>query len=211
MLLRISFCSSFYCILIRSDILYKVLTVLPLQNYLHLDAQYAQNSKSVFLTWKDDNPDMYLYYVLQKSDDGTDWENIESHPVKESSYQYNDKSIQPNTHYKYRIQSIDKDGNTTYSNITEVLISAEPAFVTLYPNPVQHTAYLAIGIEYTQTVICKIISIDGKQVIAQSKEMSTGYHIWDISDMIENLQAGMYIVLVQTDKKQFEHKLILTH
>lgn len=176
---------------------------------MQLQSQYKKDSKTVSVTWKDDNPEASLYYVLQKSTDGTEWENITSHSVKESAYQYADKAIQPNMQYKYRIKSVDKDGNFTYSNITEILIPAEPALVTLYPNPAQGTAYLSIGVSNEQNVICKILNIEGKILTTQQKRISAGYHTWDISEMLQNLQTGMYIVLIQTEQKQFEYKLIL--
>jgi hypothetical protein len=188
---------------------YKELVILPFPNYVQLQSQYNNDKKVVSLMWKDDNPDASLYYLLQKSADDTEWENITSHLVKESTFQYEDKAIQPSTSYKYRIKSIDKDGNFTYSNITEVLIPIEPAFVALYPNPAQGTAYLSIGISHEQQVACKIFNVEGKLLAQQQKGFNTGYHVWDISELLKNLNTGLYIILVQTEQKQFEYKLIL--
>lgn len=111
--------------------------------------------------------------------------------------------------YKYRIKSVDKDGNTAYSNITEILIPAEPALVALYPNPAQGTAYLSIGLSTAQNVIYKIFNTEGKLLAYEQKGFSAGYHVWDISESLKNLNTGLYIVLVQTEQKQFEYKLIL--
>jgi len=188
---------------------FKQLTVLPLHNSIQLNSQYLADQKSVSLSWKDNNPDAFMYYVLQKSIDGTEWENTTSHLVKESTYQWLDKSIQPNTQYKYRVKGIDKDGNFAYSNVTEILVPAEPAFVTLYPNPAQHSAYLSIGISYQQHLVCKIFNVEGKMLAMQQKVFSAGYHVWDISEALKELNTGMYIVLVQTEEKQFEYKLML--
>lgn len=188
---------------------YKQLVVLPLHNSIEIQSTFDKNKQIVSLSWTDSYPESFLYYVLQKSSDGTNWENIESHTVKESSYQFIDNAIQPNATYQYRIKAIDKDGNFAYSNITEIYIPDAPAFVTLYPNPTKQNAYLSIGINNEQNISYKIFSIEGKLLITEQKTFKGGYDIWDISESISNLNAGMYILTIQTDQKQFEYKLVL--
>jgi len=173
----------------RTIVLVKTST-LPLQ-ILSFTAQ-KQNS-NVILQWQTANEVNTNYFNIQRSSNGKDFTTIGNVGATDVSgvnnYTYTDlltSNVSPLTNLYYRLQEIDKDGSSTYSNIATVSFTNQPS-ITISPNPAKGTVYVTgNSIKYIT-----IADNSGKTIISQAVNNQT-----HVAVNISNLAAGIYIVKV---------------
>lgn len=93
----------------------------------------AATAFSVDLSWtaSDDNVGVTAYTVDRSDDGGASWLNIAT--VDGSTLSYQDTTVEPGFTYQYRVDAVDAAGNSTQSNIVELMTPPPPPGVTLNP------------------------------------------------------------------------------
>lgn len=149
----------------------------------------TQNQESIVLNWETASEINTAYFNVQKSYDGKDFTTIATINAKgASSYNYSDQlttnSLALNTLY-YRLQMIDKDGKTDYSNIRTLNFKPQTLnSFNLYPNPAQNQLYFT-GSDIKQVVITDNYGRTIKQINNPSSQQAIN---------IQHFSSGLYFI-----------------
>ncbi len=128
----------------------------------------GEGRKTALLRWQTANEKNVSYYNIQQSYKGTnEFENVgqvmaNNKPYNEYGF-VDDKINEPTSWVLYRLQSIDKDGQKSYSEIRRVKFESESTAISIYPNP----AINAINVKAPNCVLIEVFNADGKKIVNQ--------------------------------------------
>ncbi len=172
--------------------------VLPL-NLLSFDA--FKNKTNVQLSWKTTNEINTSYFIVQRSTNGSTFNNIGSVQAVNTSgnneYSFTDENPVNGINY-YRLQMVDIDGRTTYSFIIKIAFG-NTSELQVFPNPAKNI--ITVNGLQNKGVI-KIIAADGK-LIRQIVVASNTSNI-----VISALAKGLYILQYNVDGKMQHVKFV---
>jgi len=132
-------------------------TLLPL-HLLNFGASLRGNEAVV--KWRTTNEINVGYYAVQSSTDGQNFTQIgKVMATGGGDYSYTDTRNLSGTIY-YRLQSVDKDGDVSYSKVVNLSFTVRSTQFTIYPNPTKDN----ITIEGSHIASVQIISNTGKVV-----------------------------------------------
>jgi len=111
--------------------------VLPV-GLITFEAQASQ--KSIALSWKTATERTNKGFSIERSTNGSDfstigWVAAAGSSSNETSYQFTDHFVQPNTVYYYRLRQVDLDNRFTLSAVRQAKIAEMALTVSLSPNP----------------------------------------------------------------------------
>lgn len=158
-------------------------------NYSLISFTGQNNNNKIDLNWKMSNEQDYISFVLQKKDSNGVFSTIStSQSTGIGSYNYTDASV-VNGNNTYRLQLTDVTGNTTYSNILNIIVGTDSSGFSIYPNPASSMINVNLLVNvpasgYTET----IYDLSGKTLIKRTVSGTT----W--SENISDLKAGTYIM-----------------
>jgi hypothetical protein len=121
--------------------------VLPIQL---LDFDIMKDNQDVLLKWRISGIGISKLLVIQRSDDGLNYSDIEEMKViaaEESigtEYVYHDRNPFVGNNF-YRIKITDKAGTLSYSNVQKICIGATIGNELIYPNPVHRELHITVG------------------------------------------------------------------
>ena len=170
-------------------------SLLPVQ-LLSFTAQASKND--AICNWQTTHEINTDHFTVERSTDGSSFTAIGSVNAKGNeasatqSYTYTDynaRQLQYTTLY-YRLQSVDKDGSYSYSNIATVSFTDINGF-SISPNP----ASSKVTIKGTNLVTVQLIDNAGKVVLSEQANNSNNLGI-DIS----RLAKGLYFVQMKDSK-----------
>ena len=182
--------SSAGCIIQPNDTSNIILVTNPLPVSLKTFTASVDGNHSI-LNWATATELSTSHFNVQHSTDGSSFSNIGN--VKAigngaNSYQFTDKSPANGTNY-YRLQSVDKDGASTYSKVVSVSFTIHDSPLTIYPNPAKD--YLTIKGNHIASV--NVLDNMGRLVSIQSLKDATNPSI-----TVASLPAGVYHLRIQT-------------
>ncbi len=161
-------------------------TVLPV-TFSRFNA--IKKDRAIVLTWQTATEVNTAYFNIQRSADGRSFITIgKVNAANALNYSYIDADELKGNAVFYRLQVIDKDGKTSYSNVKRVTLNTGFNF-TISPNPAKNS----IVLQGEGIVAMKIISSNGQTVMQQQFTLAASPI--DIS----TLRSGFYIVQI-TDK-----------
>ncbi len=97
--------------------------------------------KNVQLIWTTATEKNNSHYIIQRSNDGVNFENIakvfgKGNSSSINNYDYSDLNV-PNKNLHYRLQQVDEDGKSTLSSIIFIKYDKkENIEINIYPNPI---------------------------------------------------------------------------
>ncbi|HLK29844.1 MAG TPA: T9SS type A sorting domain-containing protein [Puia sp.] len=155
-----------------------------------------KNNGSCFLSWAVNRDNSYNNFVVQRSSDLNNWENIANIKAEQNQQQYlfDDEKLLAGNNY-YRLQIINASGETSYSNIS--LVSGEqnePA--RIYPNPASDNFNIAarptthniqIRDEYGRIVKSLKISSPTDHIKIQIADLKSGAYFVQIDHSVLKL------------------------
>ena len=164
-------------------------SVLPVEL---LSFNIREENGDVHLFWETATEKNSDYFIVQRSDDGSTFEDISSinaagysqHPLE---YSFTDTQPREGTQY-YRLVLVDRDGSSEFSKILSVNI-LNPLAIDIYPNPFFNEIFVQSHTPVQQGHIT-IMQING--LIVKNFDVSTLSNIQklDVSDLL----PGVYIV-----------------
>lgn len=159
-------------------------TTLPLK-LVSFTAQKTDQGK-IRLNWSSDNEINTSHFIIERSNDGSSFENIGSVQARGSgSSAYNFfHTIASNTiTFYYRLKMVDMDGKHQYSSIVRISSDMAALKLLLFPNPatdfitlMSNKAQEAYIINNTGQVIKHIRLVNGSQVI-NTAALSSGVYL----------------------------------
>jgi len=178
---------------------YYVGKALPLQ-ITAFSASWQNNAP--YLQWNTVNTLNTKAYNIQRSVDGQTFSTIGQVEVSSStSYHFEDSYISSSTVY-YRLQQLDKDGQTFYSN-TSMLTRNDKQF-SISPNPAKEFATINFNKAVDNAKI-EVYDISGKEVISQLLSGSTKTYLL----ATQSLKNGVYVLKVVTATGSHNEKLLI--
>jgi hypothetical protein len=160
----------------------------------------------VVLNWSTAEEINTDYFTIQRSADGSSWENLQqvtaagnsSSPIAYSAY---DKSPLAGSSL-YRLMITDKDGGTTWSGTVEVSFTENASHIAVYPNPAVNYVNISFPTpgNYTLTLVNEI-----GQVLATNVSANAGNLVWNMS----NRPSGIYFIQIRSQEGTMETKEII--
>ncbi len=154
-----------------------------------IDFTVSGKDNQAQLLWKTANEENLSSFNLQHSADCISFTTIGTVKAKGAgNYSFTDTKPTTGTNY-YRLQSVDKDGTSSYSKIISVQLSIDNYQLKVYPNPAKDK----VTISGTHISSVKVIDHLGRVVKVVSLKDATNPTL-----SINTLQAGVYHLLIQT-------------
>ncbi|MDI1355855.1 MAG: DUF2341 domain-containing protein [bacterium] len=155
----------------------------------------------VVLNWSTATEKNNAYFVLERSNDGKLWTEINRIPGALTSqqahkYSCNDSIIADDIVY-YRLSQVDVDGNRSVFKIITAECPIGNVIPLVYPNPSANEVFVELDLKQNYgTGTIRIFDNLGKICLEQSENLSKGKNVFKIR---HNLSAGIYsLVLVHS-------------
>jgi hypothetical protein len=165
------------------------------------------------LKWDVNMNNEVVYYELQSSDDGSDFETVSrTNPdninTANASYSYADANTSNAKVKYYRVREALPNGNRYYSNVVKVNFGSK-LFLTSKPspNPFSNQFDLRLELKASSAVAIKIRSESGAMVYQKNVNGAQGANKFTI-DGLTNLSKGIYVVEIRVDEEVIREKLI---
>ncbi|MFD2918923.1 T9SS type A sorting domain-containing protein [Terrimonas rubra] len=164
--------------------------------WLSFTAAKQQNG-TVLLKWSTATESGAKDYVVQRSTNGTDWENLGTvnaagNTQNESHYSFEDQAVN-NVNYHYRLEQRDLDGVTSYSKIVTVRGSGN-RLAGINPNPVINgSATLVLNHAAEVTIY------NSTGAVLLRKKYAAGEHNLNLN----NFRPGAYFLRAGEEKLSF--------
>ncbi len=156
------------------------------------------NGNNAVLNWQSAEETNASKYIVQYSNDGSNFKDIASVFTTGSNSKYNYIHQQVNGTAFYRLKMMDKDGSFKYSEIRVVKFNNKTGF-TIAPSPADDVVYLFTKNNAIIKSI-QIISVDGK-VVREINNYNNGQRI-----TISNLAKDVYILKAVYQNNEMEYR-----
>ena len=178
---------------------------------LSFDAK--EKDRKVHLEWKVAQEKNLSHYEIERSSNGIQFSNILKVSADRSSttsiknYVIIDEEPFSGINY-YRLRSVDKDGTVQYSQIVFVHISDILEAIKIYPNPVESGSEINIDFYSHESsgISLTLYNSFGAHVYQANIPAGKGYNNLNLRT---DLAPGIYIVVLKTDERSFQYKLIV--
>ncbi len=158
------------------------------------------NNSYINVNWTTNKEIDVDYFVIERSTDNTNFSAITTHDAVGNSivsqrYDIDDRAVLPNINYYYRIQTINVDGTSSYSN--SVVASLQKAgnvqTVNLFPNPL-HTGAATIEVTSELAKDASIIVYDaiGQRIMVREITIQRGLNTFQLE--AQNWPSGLYYI-----------------
>ncbi len=176
-----------------------LLTAIPTQNQILLnwDTQLEINNKG--------------FYVQRSLDAQTfeviGWVNGAGNSQTPLNYQFIDNQVIKNQRYYYRLEQLDYNGSTKFSNVAEAMLGDfnESMAISIYPNPTNGSAFVSLYLKENSTVQVKLFNTLGQNVLNLEQNLNVGQQKLEIPT--KDLANGIYDLQVNIDGKTQNFKL----
>lgn len=164
---------------------------------------------TIQLSWKTEQEVNNASFVIERSADGRTFYPIGTIAGAGTtslphSYRFVDPLPLPGMNY-YRLQQVDADGKKTGSNVVSVRFAAVTTRLSISPNPVKDYFYLN-GDPVEANYTARLNTMDGKVLAEARGTLNKINQI--LNRRLNSLQAGMYIISLQSSSTQTSLKFI---
>ncbi len=94
----------------------------------------TKQGSTVLLNWQTATEVNNAYFIVQHSTNGSNWANIGKINAGNGNYRFVHTTPTTGTNY-YRLQQVDKDGKSNYSNVVNCQLLEAGKTLSIYPNP----------------------------------------------------------------------------
>jgi hypothetical protein len=161
-------------------------------------------NKDVAINWQTATELNTSHFIIQHCTDGTSFTDIGTVKAIGSganSYEFTDDKPTNGINY-YRLQTVDKDGSSSYSKVVSVNFGGKQSF-SIIPNPARDFATISFSKTVDKATIA-VYDITGKAVITQSVSGTNAYKL-----NTQTLTNGVYVIKVKTDTGSYNEKLLI--
>ncbi len=143
-------------------------------------------------------------FSIERSQDGRSFTaigfvaSVGNNSAQQNHYAFADKAPLNNDNY-YRLQQVDLNGKTTYSDVKMVSFRQAAALVIsrLYPNPASSLLQVQLWSAVNSKATISITNVNGKTVLQQHKLLMAGDNLLPIT--VQSLSAGTYFIRVNAN------------
>ncbi len=145
--------------------------------------------------------------MVERSNDGIHFSSIGTlaalgSSTSKHSYQLNDVSaLQAGSSILYyRLQTVNKDGSYSSSNVLTVRLQNGLFMFTLSPNPVRNQLTVSFAVDNATHAVLRITDADGKPLYQQAYSSLSQSSVQQNIN-VERLTRGVYFIQLITDKE----------
>jgi hypothetical protein len=154
---------------------------------------------TIGLSWKTMDESNVSHFTIQRSPDGTTWQDAGAVAAQgsfslENSYSFTDLTPFP-VKDLYRLQVVDNDGNLSYSGVLVVDVTGINITLLVYPNPATDQVTVRFS-GISGIVTLQLLNIEGK-VLLQKRSGSAGGGSFSLP--VSMYPPGYYLVKVLTN------------
>ncbi|WP_020531623.1 T9SS type A sorting domain-containing protein [Flexithrix dorotheae] len=185
---------------------------------VEFNARYIKD-EGVDLTWKTANETGNAGFILKRSIGNSNNFEVIAHYDENpelvgkgnsgriNNYYYLDEiGISPGEVHYYQLVQVDKDGNTTNSEIKAVNVGSEVVLYQNHPNPARNKTTLSFSIDTEQRTVLEVFDMNGRKVATVVDEILEG-GTYQYPMNISNLQTGIYTARLIHGKKVMSIKM----
>ena len=159
-----------------------------------------QNDNSVLLTWKTENEINTSHFIVERSIDGNNFNNIgmvaasgNSNAVLNYALTDNDAFNQQVLVLYYRLRMVDADGRFSYSSVIAIRFSdITSTNVTVFPNPAKNEATISVTTGTDMRIQWQLIDNTGRILINKNTMLGNGVN--NITVDLSNYTTGTYFI-----------------
>ncbi|MFY8004433.1 MAG: T9SS type A sorting domain-containing protein, partial [Chitinophagaceae bacterium] len=168
----------------------------------------SQQNNEVALNWKTSNETNNKGFVVERSSNGNNWQELLFIAAKAASgsgaeYAAIDNTPSLGTNY-YRLKQIDLDGTVSYSATQMVTVKTKDAKLLVYPIPAKGFVTIVVP-EQRGSVNYSITNTNGKTVLTGSFPYGNQPNIIPLN----KLTKGMYFIQVSADNQLIKSELLM--
>ena len=154
---------------------------------------------SVQVTWRTGDETDVANYVVQRSTDGRNYEDIATIAANGNSFSYHDKDLVVGTAKAiYRILAVDNDGKKTYSSVNAVQLCGQRQQIKIYPTITSN--YFVISGVYPQQVkelLVEVIDAAGRKIMMRQMSAVNGAQTLYFD---KRPSSGSYFVVIRNEE-----------
>jgi len=160
----------------------------------------------VLITWSTAIEINSDYFVIERSNDAREWQEIgrekgAGNATQLNSYTYTDMDPLQGISY-YRLKEVDLNGSVSYSEIRVVNINSSGE-LTIFPNPVLEGMPLYIDAGVEEEIFVTLVDPFGKQVLVENFKSGRGMILF------EEIPSGVYICQVKCGNQSKSVKIFI--
>jgi hypothetical protein len=186
--------------------------VLPLD---WLDVTVVRDNDKHKVSWSTAKEVNVSHYVVErKLENETEFYSVTG-PItaigdlsKISNYSIFDEDVLFTGTYVYRVRQIDFDGKFSYSKLVKINHQSDKV-IEMFPNPANSSTEIVFSLLEDSEVSIEIFDATFKlvEVIQTKKRLNSGQHSYFMN--LNNCSPGVYSVLIKTNEKITQKKLII--
>jgi hypothetical protein len=193
----------------RFYMVFKTLRTTPVK---FIDVSAIEQENNVLVSWNVENEININRYVVERSTDGINFNEIGFKPAIQSlSYNWVDNSSLQNINY-YRIKSIGDAGEILYSKIVKVSIGKNGlSYFTISPNPVNETREVNIDFVNISAgdYYLGLYDFSGRKVFSKNVSLQLNNKLINIK-LIKSIPSGTYnLILSNNNDLKLSKKLFI--
>ena len=181
--------------------------ILPIE-LLYFNARSLQST--VLLEWRTEIEINNEKFIVERSKDGINWENLLEIPGKGNSISVSDYEAKDNHPLMgvsyYRLKQIDFDGRQKHSAIRQVNRQIESDLI-LFPNPAKDILFASLTSEKTEPVKIEIFDIQGRLVRIQDENVNRGENRLNVK--LGHLESGTYIFNITSNSQTIQSRFVV--
>ena len=165
----------------------------------------SQKGNLVSIDWRTAEEVNTNNFNIQHSNNGekfTDIGSVKAKGISGNTYKFIDKTPTNGINY-YRLESVDKDGSSTFSKVVSVNLGDNQTF-SIIPNPATDFATINFSKAIDKATI-SVYDMTGKQLISQS--LSGNANSYKLNT--QSLKSGLYVIKVNTATGDYNEKLLI--
>ena len=151
----------------------------------------TQDNKTIAINWNTATELNTSHFIIQHSTTGTsftDIGNVKAIGSGANGYQFMDMHPANGTNY-YRLQSVDKDGGSSFSKVVSASLAINDSRLTIYPNPAKDKVTIS------GSHIASVQVIDNMGRVAKIVAL---HDATNPSISVGSLPTGVYHLRIQT-------------
>ena len=165
------------------------------------------------VSWVTENEINNDYFDIERSEDGISFlkrGTVKGNGTTSITQHYDfDDNINSNTSvFYYRLRIVDFDGKVSYSKIIALRLKgiADDQF-SVYPNPFVDNLKISINIPLDAQAQYRILSFDGKEILARKVFLQKGGNIIVANDLGQ-IASGNYLLEINTGVEKYIKKIV---
>lgn len=162
------------------------------------------------LEWNTSREDNSDYFILQRSKDGENFEQLTKVKAQGNSnmvVNYTDIDRDPYLTTYYRLMMVDKSGDTKFSEIVTLYMPNNNYNITIKPNPAFNTIFVDVYSSSATSAEIQIVDMMGRIVKNKNIELTEGNN--SIENDLSEISKGVYFVrLTSNNTLLFNGKFI---